>query len=165
MLVPCEPNNPCPPPQMGACCNLETGVCVVLTEAQCAQQTYPHQWLAGAVCEPNNPCPPPPPHPGACCNLDTGACTVLTEAECNQQTYPHQWLGPDTNCNPNLCPPPPLTGACCFLDGTCQMLTRVQCTAAGGSYLGDGIQCTPTNPCPSTPTEKTTWGRIKSHYR
>ncbi len=42
---------------------------------------------------------------------------------------------------------PPVTGACCFLDGSCQLLTNAACLAAGGNYLGDGTGCDP-NPCP-----------------
>ena len=39
-----------------------------------------------------------------------------------------------------------VTGSCCLSDNTCQELTPTQCSAAGGSYHGDGTVCTP-NPC------------------
>ena len=39
------------------------------------------------------------------------------------------------------------TGACCFPDGSCQVLTAVDCAAAGGVYQGDDVPCDP-NPCP-----------------
>ncbi|MGQ0627303.1 MAG: DNRLRE domain-containing protein [Phycisphaerales bacterium] len=42
---------------------------------------------------------------------------------------------------------PPPTGACCQPDGTCSVLTSAQCTAASGSYSGDGTNCSP-NLCP-----------------
>lgn len=44
---------------------------------------------------------------------------------------------------------PPLlpTGACCFANGTCQILTQTNCQAQGGAYQGDSTTCTP-NPCP-----------------
>ncbi|UCG16069.1 MAG: matrixin family metalloprotease [Phycisphaerales bacterium] len=32
-------------------------------------------------------------------------------------------------------------GACCYGDGTCSDDTQAACTAAGGSYLGDGTDC------------------------
>jgi hypothetical protein len=51
-------------------------------------------------------------------------------------------------------------GACCAPDGTCQMTTQSGCS---GVYMGDGTDCDP-NPC-GTPTERTTWGSIKSNFR
>jgi spore coat protein A len=39
-----------------------------------------------------------------------------------------------------------VTGACCLSDNTCQELTPTECSAAGGTYDGDGTVCTP-NPC------------------
>ena len=47
---------------------------------------------------------------------------------------------------------PPITGACCFVDGSCQVLTQSDCTGVGGTYQGDGTSCDP-NPCPQPPTE------------
>jgi hypothetical protein len=44
-------------------------------------------------------------------------------------------------------------GACCFTNGTCQMLTSAACATQGGTYQGGGIQCgsancaTPTGAC------------------
>jgi len=35
-----------------------------------------------------------------------------------------------------------MTGACCACDGSCQILTQEQCTAAGGTYQGDNTTCT-----------------------
>ncbi|MHC4709526.1 MAG: multicopper oxidase domain-containing protein, partial [Planctomycetota bacterium] len=43
--------------------------------------------------------------------------------------------------------PPGNTGACCFDNGDCQILTSGDCTAQGGTYQGDGEPCNP-NPCP-----------------
>jgi spore coat protein A len=43
--------------------------------------------------------------------------------------------------------PPPASGACCQPDGTCQVMTSAACTTAGGTYQGNGTDCTP-NPCP-----------------
>lgn len=36
------------------------------------------------------------------------------------------------------------TGACCFGDETCQVLTNPACSGAGGSYVGDDVACVPT---------------------
>lgn len=42
---------------------------------------------------------------------------------------------------------PAATGACCFTDGSCQVLTSAQCGAMSGAYQGNGTSCSP-NPCP-----------------
>jgi hypothetical protein len=48
-----------------------------------------------------------------------------------------------------ICPPDaPPTGACCFWDGSCQMLLPDACAQAGGSVYGG--ECVP-NPCPWLP--------------
>ena len=41
-------------------------------------------------------------------------------------------------------------GACCFEDGSCQVLTADDCGLAGGTYFGDDTVCDP-NPCPQPP--------------
>lgn len=40
-----------------------------------------------------------------------------------------------------------VTGACCYKDGSCEVLRPTQCAAAGGEYQGDNTDCDP-NPCP-----------------
>jgi hypothetical protein len=42
------------------------------------------------------------------------------------------------------------TGACCFENGSCQIMTMTQCVDAGGAYEGDDTVCEP-NPCPQPP--------------
>jgi len=54
--------------------------------------------------------------------------------------------------------------ACCFDDGTCQMLFDDECIAAGGDPQGTGTNCD-TIECEVVPTQNTTWGQIKSNYR
>ncbi len=44
----------------------------------------------------------------------------------------------------NPLPPP---GACCFPDGSCQVLDAYSCPEAGGTWMGDFTECAP-NPCP-----------------
>lgn len=47
------------------------------------------------------------------------------------------------------------TGACCFVDGSCEVLNETACIDAGGEYEGDDIPCDP-NPCePQEPTDRT----------
>ncbi len=38
-------------------------------------------------------------------------------------------------------------GACCFMDGSCQIVDAATCASQGGSYRGDDTLCDP-NPCP-----------------
>ncbi len=62
------------------------------------------------------------------------------------------------------CPTPPTEEACCFDDGTCQMLLANRCTEAGGEPMGEGTTCDTVN-CEIVPANQTTWGQIKSDYR
>jgi hypothetical protein len=58
----------------------------------------------------------------------------------------------------------PVIGACCTHAG-CMMSSPASCEQHGGTWMGDGTDCSP-DPCsPPTPVERTTWGRIKSGYR
>jgi len=41
----------------------------------------------------------------------------------------------------------PPTGACCFYDGSCSVMSQPDCELQGGIYQGDGTVCDP-NPCP-----------------
>ncbi|MHC4992187.1 MAG: DNRLRE domain-containing protein, partial [Planctomycetota bacterium] len=43
--------------------------------------------------------------------------------------------------------PPLVTGACCFDDGSCMVMSEGDCDGAGGAYEGDDSICAP-NPCP-----------------
>jgi hypothetical protein len=68
-------------------------------------------------------------------------------------------------CDPNPCPQPPPVGACCFVDGTCQVLTEADCLALQGAWQGAGTDCDPNDCPPPVPVERTTWGQIKRQYR
>lgn len=54
------------------------------------------------------------------------------------------------------------SGACCFPDGHCQVLSPFTCAEAGGDYH-PCVGCS-SNPCP-VPINATTWGALKSRYR
>lgn len=59
-------------------------------------------------------------------------------AVASRGTYNIVYLDNGFECTPTVeCVP---TGACCVTDG-CQRLTAEACTAAGGTYLGDGESC------------------------
>ena len=45
-------------------------------------------------------------------------------------------------------------GACCFIDGTCQVLPAISCQQQLGSYQGDNTVCAP-NPCTQPPPNDT----------
>lgn len=62
------------------------------------------------------------------------------------------------------CPVPPEPEACCFPDGSCQMLLAADCNAQGGDPMGQGTNCDTVN-CEIVPNQTTTWGQIKSNYR
>ena len=141
--MPGQPTCPVPAPE-GACC-LPDGNCIFVVQADC-----PGIWTApGIPCVPS-PCPE---QLGACC-LDDGTCIIVLEADCTGT-----WMGVGTEC-PNACEPPTI-GACCFEGGACTETAPENCT---GVYQGDWTDCDP-NPCPPTPVERTSWGRIKNRYR
>ncbi len=93
---------------------------------------------------------------GACCT-ETNECLYLTQPECN--TLGHTFVGGP--CDPNPC----LPQAVCCIDHECLITTREECLAMGGAFHPEWESCDP-NPCEMyTPTEKATWGEIKSIYR
>ncbi len=122
----------CPVPT-GACC-FHSGTCTVLSAGDCAAQQG--TWLGeGTLCDPN-PCAQPT---GACCMPD-GTCTITLEAGCAGI-----WQGMDTLCEPNPCAQP--TGACCYPPFfLCVMVTRAECDAMSGLFIGDFVPCDPL-PC------------------
>ena len=67
---------------------------------------------------------------GACCFGLDGCDEDVLEDDCSGD-----WLGEDSTCADCH------AGACCFLDGSCTEGTPADCTAAGGTYAGDGIDC------------------------
>lgn len=103
---------------------------------------------------------PPCPGPGDCCvdNFPTIGCSEQTCCEtvcaCDSFCCGDFGGGWDSNCaGPNLfvpgcsaldlcvaCQPQPETGGCC--QGlACSILTQADCATAGGTYLGDGSDC------------------------
>lgn len=83
------------------------------------------------------------------------------------QTYYFVVDGYSTNCGSyrfDIVLGCPMPGACCFEDGSCQVLDIAVCVQEGGTYQGVGTACEP-NPCVPVPTQETSWGRIKSSYR
>lgn len=59
------------------------------------------------------------------------------------------------------CPADVAPGACCFADGSCVVLFRDECGAAGGQFLGDGSACDP-NPCEQPATGACCVGEVCS---
>ncbi len=91
----------------------------------------------------------PPAATGACCAVD-GSCSVVLDPG-ESCTTPSAYQGAGSLCSPNLCPQP--TGACCIPDAaaTCNEVTQVACTAAGGSFQGNLTSCVAAT-CPVLPT-------------
>jgi len=74
----------------------------------------------GADCQPR----------GACCYGVDGCDENTLESDCMGD-----WLGDTSTCDECH------GGACCYTDGSCTVGTPDECTAAGGTYSGDGIDC------------------------
>jgi hypothetical protein len=53
--------------------------------------------------------------------------------------------------------------ACCLPDGSCTLMTREDCAAAGGTYY-DGLACNQVE-CEPTAVHPSTWGKVKATYR
>jgi hypothetical protein len=56
------------------------------------------------------------------------------------------------------------TGACCFTDLSCQILTAELCETQGGQHMGDGWPCEAST-CLPVPISAKSWGGIKANYR
>jgi len=95
--------------------------------------------------------------------LSVNPATAKATALSRRETDPIESLGAlgfgQEGYNPCGIPPQP-EGGCC-LWGICAVLTREDCEAEGGRYLGDFTACFP-NPCPE-PIE-TSWGILKKMY-
>ncbi len=74
----------------------------------------------------------------AICAIDPFCCDNFWDGICADEAA-------DDPVNCPQCIPP--TGACCIGDGTCTVETLGDCSALGGTYQGDGTDCTP-NSCP-----------------
>ncbi len=130
----CDPN-PCE--AVGACCS-DLGSCSIRTEQECLDAGSEY-FGDNTDCDPD-PCP----KPGACCVGEE--CTIEVPADCDR--LGGEFQGEETSCDPNPCLP--AMGACCFADGSCQMLNENDCDNAMGTYQGDDTTCDP-NPCPQPP--------------
>ena len=99
-----------------------------------------------------------PGMPSACC-LPSGGCTFTQAVNCGD--FLHGRWHPCLTCAEVDCPD---AEACCFADGSCQMLTDFGCADLGGTTQGPGTICEP-NPCEATAGLPTTWGQIRTGYR
>ena len=70
--------------------------------------------------------------------------TPGTTKRFNSRSHATTSQRPRLTINYNL---PPASGACCFANGSCQVLTSANCSGMSGTYQGNGTSCTP-NPCP-----------------
>jgi hypothetical protein len=104
-------------------------------------------WVGVAI---DTSCPP-----GATClayATSSGCCPVIQSVNLNPGMYYimiDTWPSPtctDFTMTISACPQP---AACCFSDGSCQMLLATACVTAGGIFQGEGTTCDP-NPCEPT---------------
>ena len=112
----------------GACCNIATAECIVLTEVECDNQGAGWEFQGvGTLCTPN-PCVT-----GACC---IGAvCVVIDNAACTAQAG--QYIGDNTDCTPDPCAGAG-QGSCCIFTLNVDVWDRT-CLMFGGDDAAD--QC------------------------
>lgn len=135
----CDPTD-CPlegPPQNECCVYGETegdDACISLApNADCAGPI-----LAAGTC--TTPCPRVPV---------TGACCRLEEGDCAEGLFPDECARSGGLFHPGkTCAEADCRGACCDDDGTCNIVTRGDCSLRHGDWQGLRTTCDP-NPCPA----------------
>jgi hypothetical protein len=136
---------------VGACCH-EDGTCTQETQASC-QAVPTNVYLGdGSVClgdgdgnGVDDACEQVVPT-GACCFAD-GTCAVTTQAGC--ALVSGQYAGDGTACQgdgngngvDDACEGLVPSGACCWPNGTCSIVSQVACTNGAGTYMGDNTFC------------------------
>lgn len=127
----------CAPPAAGACC-LPNGSCSVMFQTDCTAQSGTFQGenttCVGVNCVPTGNVP--------CCFQSTGGCLNLSYGNCQLAGGIPGPVG--QTCAGFTCF---ATGACCKPDGTCAVMSQVDCLAAGGAYQGNNVTCGVVN-CP-----------------
>ncbi|MEW5795739.1 MAG: hypothetical protein AB1772_05200 [Candidatus Zixiibacteriota bacterium] len=130
----------------GACC-FDNGSCQLMMQAACAAAggTYAGN---GTVCAGDanmngvdDACEGVVTM-GACCYGDAAICVNTISTVCSQ-TYNGTWYA-GQNCATFQCPVE-ATGACCYPDGSCTVVTQADCAASQGIYKGDGTTCVDVN--------------------
>lgn len=120
------------PCNRGACCS--NGGCIISTFEEC-DTNYQGD---GTTCN-TGFC-----LLGACCfeqNFGPGFCMDENREDCD--AFTGTWLGIDTKCEPTKpCGGEPDQGACCLMDGGCELADETTCVLSGRHYAGDGVDCT-----------------------
>ncbi|MEM7228385.1 MAG: M12 family metallo-peptidase [Planctomycetota bacterium] len=140
----------------GACCFADGSCSITAGSGACTAQGGTYQG-DGSSCAPN-PCPQPSvcgPGAGDCFSAngtvgcdDVACCELICAADAFCCATEWDQICADAaiaNCTTTP------TGACCFADGSCNEQTQADCSNAGGTYQGDGSDCSP-NPCPQPAT-------------
>jgi len=136
--------------QGGACCTTGGGVttCVDVdrrTDCMAPGLTNSVYLGDGTVC-PANPAMTCPnintdPDVGGCC-LPHGECiNTQDQATCESTQIGGAFVPEAANCAGGVCATHHPTGACCFLDGTCDELTEDSCGLVGGFWTQGGEPC------------------------
>ena len=96
------------------------------------------------------------PEEAACCIGEE--CFLVQEDDClvmGGEWYPGEDCGPDNPCLPR---------AVCCVCADCYVTTEPQCWDLDGEWHRDWLECDP-NPCPPSPSESVSWGRLKAICR
>jgi hypothetical protein len=130
----CDVASPCTNAQQGACC-LPGGQCEIQTPAACAGSggTYDGDGISCASLS----CVA-----GVCCDAGD-VCSEERQIDCvGLGSNPGE---PGTSCTDTEANPCVPSGACCFDDGSCEILNETalvpQCSSIGGTYQGDETLC------------------------
>ncbi len=127
----------CFKPVKGACCLASNEQCIEVLESECTGAgSFFHgerTLCAETICQ-----------FGACCFACGGCLGTHTFESC---ALGNVFLGPGiahwsgADCSPQLCPV--VTGACCTGTACVDTKCETDCLAGGGTYRGDGTDCTP----------------------
>ncbi len=130
----CELASPCTNAMQGACC-LPGGECKIQSPAECANSN-------GMYDGDGTSCAALSCVTGVCCDAGD-VCTEERQLDCiGLGSTPGE---PGTACDDNQANPCIPSGACCFDDGSCEILNETglvpQCSSMGGTYQGDDTLC------------------------
>ncbi|MFH1747343.1 MAG: GEVED domain-containing protein [Planctomycetota bacterium] len=120
----------------GACCDDATSICT--DDVEQLSCLPPLRFAANTLCADLNP--PCGLVYGACCVGAT--CTFGLIGDCDAMGGVYQ--GDDVPCDPNPC-----VGACCYDDGTCELLPEADCTGLWLGAYSTCDQCPCIVPCPA----------------
>ncbi len=118
----------------GKCC-LPDGGCALTNLLGC--NNLQGVFTSGGNCTAPSACP----GTGACCN--GSICIELTQAGCLDPIWGGSFLGVGSECTPGICIESDPGGCCIGTSCTPTQLTRIECLALNGEFLGENTTCGP----------------------